>query len=276
MLLSVLVQVHIPKCAGTSVAAWLLQASETGTLSGFGSFYSDFVFDDDSLWQAGLHDLRLSAVSAHNIRRFAPEIHGRQMLYFTILRHPLAHFLSIVRYMLQEREAFEVPPDVPDTSRAVTAWLLERPPGSLFRENTQTNHLALYPWCDATFGRCDPDHVERWAPADRAAFERERLDLAKHVLRSFVTVGAVERLTDTLTVLRRRSALHGLDLLPVEDVPHDNVTRVPLDDISWIEHEPLGRRLLESLADDWELYVYALELLDEAREQDAMASEQAL
>jgi hypothetical protein len=82
----VLVQVHIPKCAGTSIAAWLRKASERGALAGFGAFYSDFVFSDDSLWQSGLRDPRLSAISAHNVRRFPPAINGRPMWYFTILR----------------------------------------------------------------------------------------------------------------------------------------------------------------------------------------------
>ena len=260
----VLVQVHIPKCAGTSVAEWLRLATFAGALTGFGAFYPDFIFSDEGLWQVGLHDPRLTALSAHNIRRFPPKIHDRRLHYFTILRRPLPHFLSIVRYMLQERTAYAVPAAVGDALYDMARWLLERPAGSGFRENSQTNHLALYPWCDATAGRCDPSRYETWSKADRSAYERERLDVAKAVLRSFLVVGTVERLHDTLEVLRVRSAQHGLQLLEVEALPWTNVTKIPIGDVSWLEHDPLGKRVVESLAVDTELYAYAERLLDEA------------
>jgi hypothetical protein len=257
----VLVQVHIPKCAGTSISAWLRNASASGYLAGFGAFYPDFVFSDEGLWKSGLHDPRLTAISAHSVRRFPPQIHGRPMHYFTILRRPLPHALSIIRYMIQERRAYGIPLSVGDSSREIAAWLLSRTPGAFGRENLQTNHLALYPWADATKGRCDPDESEHWSAADRAAYERERLDIAKDVLRSFLAVGTVERLTESLELLRARSAQHGIHLAPADRVPRDNVTQIPIDDIAWIESEPLGRRLLDSMAVDAELYAFAEELL---------------
>jgi hypothetical protein len=260
----VLVQVHIPKCAGTSVALWLRSASQIGDLSGFGAFYTDFVFDDDSLWQTGLSDPRLTAVSAHNIRRFPAEVHERRLHYFTILRHPLAQFFSMVRYLIQERAAFGVPPSVADRSREIAGWMLDRPAGTPFVENMQTNHLALYPWCDSTAGRCVPAQYGAWSEADQTAYKRERLEVAKGVLRSFIAVGCVERLTETLDVLRRRSAVYGLHLLPASDVPRANVTRIPYDDVSWVASEPIGVRVLESVETDWELYAYAVQLLEEA------------
>ena len=147
-------------------------------------------------------------------------------------------------------------------SRDVARWLLDGPSGKPF-ENTQTNHIALYTWCAATDGRCDPERYGSWYPADRAAYERERLDLAKSVLGSFLAVGTVERLPETLDMVRRRSAKFGLHLLPVERLAHVIVTSVPFaDDISWIDNEPLGRRLLESVAVDRELHAYAQGLLD--------------
>jgi hypothetical protein len=235
----------------------LRAACERGALSGFGSFYPEFVFDDDSLWQAGLSDPRLTAVSAHNIRRFPAEIHGRPMHYFTLLRHPVPHFLSIVRYIMQQPEKFDVPASVNNTSLDVARWLLDRRPGSTFRENTQTDHLALYPWSDTTRGRCAPDRYESWDAADRERYERERLNIAKDVLRSFIAVGTVERLPETLEILRRRSARHGLQLLPVANVPHVNVTHLTVDDISWLENDPVGERVYASVAVDWELYQFA-------------------
>jgi hypothetical protein len=185
---------------------------------------------------------------------------------------PLPHFISVLRYLMQERRAYGVPEDVGPTSREMAAWLLDRPIGAFFRENVQTNHLALYPWCDATAGRCDPGRYGLWSAADQAAYERERLEIAKDVLRSFITVGTVERLPQTLEVLRRRSAAHGLNLLAVDQVPRENVTRTPIDDLSWVDRAPLGGRLFESFAVDEELYAFGEALLDGACSSPLSAS----
>jgi len=260
----VLVQIHIPKCAGTSVAAWLRHAAETGLLNGFGAFYPEFVFDDDRLWQAGLSDPRLSAVSAHNIRRFPREVRGRHMRYFTILRRPRAHFLSMVRYVIQERIKYGVPPEIGNSSREIAELLLADPKNAYFRNNVQTNHLALYPWCDATGGRLIAERFPYWAIGDQAAYERERLDVAKDVLRSFMAAGTVERLHETLEVVRRRSAAHWLHLLPAADVPVVNVTQVPMDDISWLDEGAFAVRVAASLECDVELHRFGEQLLDEA------------
>lgn len=262
----VLVQVHIPKCAGTAVAFWVWQASVDGGGGGFGRFYGNQgrVFDEDGLWEAGLKDPGLRALSSHDVRLFPAEIRGRRMRYFTILRHPLANFLSGVRYMLSDRAAFGVPPDVGGSTREIAEWLLSRPLGSPFRENSQTNHIALYEWCAGTGGRCDPALYGSWDPADQAAYERERVDLAKRLLQSFLVVGTVERLPATLGLVRSRSTAFGLRLPPPETVGRNNTTTVPLDDISWIQNHPVGRRLLDAVAADWELYRFGGQLLDEA------------
>jgi len=253
----VLVQVHIPKCAGTSVAAWMGSAYTWGELTGFLSYYAGHHVDD-GVWPNGLRSPRLTAVSAHNIRRFPDSINGRRIHYFTILRDPLTHFLSMLRYMVQERAAFGVPPEVGNTTREVAAWLLDRPRGLPLCENTQTNHLALVAWCDATRGQL--------------AYERERLELAQDILGSFLAVGTVERLTETLELVRERSWDFGFRLLPVDRVPRINVTRVPLDDISWLDNDPVGERVRASIAVDRELYAFAERLLDTAERPITLAS----
>jgi hypothetical protein len=263
----ILVQIHIPKCAGTSVGLWLREAALAGVISGFRALYPDYVYAESDLWSSGFDDARLAAVTTHNVRRFASYSGDRRVRYFTLLREPRAHVLSGMRYMLQDRQAFGVPDIVASTTRALAAWLLDRSLDAPFRENVQTNHLALYVWCDATSGRCDPDHRAAWSALDRAVYERERLDIAKDVLRSFLAVGTVERLPASLELLRARCAAIGLQLLPVERLRHVNVTTVPLDDVSWIDTEPLGARLRESLATDGELYAFTQGLLADALAQ---------
>jgi hypothetical protein len=269
-----LVQVHIPKCAGTAVAFWMMKAAVEGVLAGFGSLYRGQqgealgAFDDETLWAECLNDPRMRAASSHDIRRYPAAIRGRRMHYFTILRHPLANFLSAVRYMQQDRLTFGVPDSVGNSSREMTNWILSRPLGQPFRENNQTNHLALYPWCDTTGGRLRAEEYGSWDPADQAAYQRDRVALAKRILESFLVVGTLERLPLSLGLVRKRSSALGIQLPPVEELGHNNTTTVPLDDVSWIQTEELGRRLLDAVTADWEVYEHGTKLLDAALAAD--------
>jgi hypothetical protein len=255
----VLTHIHIPKNAGTSVRVWLVRAYPYG----FGSWYPNYDFDETTLAAAGLGDARLRALSTHNIRRFPATSCGRTMRYFTLLRDPLEQFLSYVHYMKQVHAeigdpavAARLPPDVATiSSRDFTAWLLDRPECFRQHESLQTNYLAEYAWRERA---ADPN--------DDAAYRRERRDVAKQILRSFVAVGTTERLHETLDVLRARSAAWGFALLPADVIGRENVTQTPRDDATWVgEHDAVGRALLAALAEDRALHAFAERLLDEAR-----------
>ena len=260
----VLIQVHIPKCAGTAVGVWLRRAALDGMAGGFAALYPGpaHIYGKDELLP-GFDDPRVRVASSHNVRRFGPRNGKRRVRYFTLLRDPVAQFLSGARVTLEQRELFGVPAAVGGTVRDVAAWMLQRPLDAPFRENAQTNHLAMYIWCDATNGRCLPDAREGWSATDRAAYERERLGIAKDVLQSFLAVGTVERIAESLEILRERCAAFGLHLLPVDRLEQVNVTNQPAGDVAWIESDPVGARLQESVAVDRELYAFAGELLDE-------------
>ncbi len=267
----VLIQIHIPKCAGTAVAFWMMNATAGNGAAGFGSLYgSHSAFDDEALWEACLNDPSIRTASSHDVRRFPAGIHGRRIRYFTILRHPLANFLSAARYMQSDRPQFRVPDSVGSGTREIAQWMLSRPIGAPFRENNQTNHLALYPWCDATGGRCRPEEYGSWDAADQAAYERERVALAKRALDSFLVTGTVERLPESLGLVRTRSAAFGLQFPPVEELGRNNTTPVPMDDVSWIQTDEVGRRLLDAVAADWEVYEHGSKLLDAALKTDGV------
>jgi hypothetical protein len=256
-------QVHIPKCAGTSVSHWLRVAAETRLTTGFGAFYPDTDLTEDALWEAGLCDPRVTTASAHNVGVFIPTVHGRRMHYFTLTREPRAQMQSALRYMLQERVAFGVPDTVGRNTFDIARWNFARPIGEPFRENPQTNHLALFGWCAATAGRCDPHAMWTWTQHDRAVYLRERLSVAKAALDGFLVTGTVERLSESMTLLRERSLPIGITLPPASAIGRDNVTRpAPGDDFAWLENSRTGQRLCESIAVDEELYAYANGLLD--------------
>jgi hypothetical protein len=262
----VLVHVHVPKCAGTAVRAWLFRAVFTG----FGVWYPDYVFDDERLESVGLRDVRVRAFSSHSIRRFPTAACGRRMNYFTLLRRPVPYVLSRLRYHYQLQVLANRRPPFGNgefSSREAVSWLMDDARAGLLHDVMQTNFFALYPWCDSEgkSRRCDPNAFTSWPAGDRAAYQRQSLDIARDVLRRFLMVGIVERVVDSLDVLAERAADRGFRLLPSQELTLENVTSVRLDNTDWItEEDPVGRRFLESLAEDEALYRFAESLLNEA------------
>ncbi len=175
-------------------------------ITGFRALYpGEHVYLPSESWPSS-SDARLVAVSTHNIRRFPPKLGVRRLHYFTILRDPIEWWISALRFFGKlERAAFGVPASVGKASIEVARWLLEQNGGEPF-ENAQTNHIALYEWCDGTRGRVLPECYGSWPKGERAAYERERLALAKTLLQTFITVGTVERLGNHFTQVLQAKA----------------------------------------------------------------------
>jgi hypothetical protein len=168
-----------------------------------------------------------------------------------------------MRYIIQERDAFGVPPTVASSLPDVATWLFTRFPDLEFRKNRQTNHLALHTWCAATRGRCLPEAYGTWSDRDHIAYRRDRLNIAKETLGGFLVAGTVERFVETMTLVRGRSAELGIVLLPVEAIEYQNVTNVfTTGELSWDEDSAAGQALRTSIAVDEQLYAYAQGLLD--------------
>ena len=235
------------------------------------------MFDDTTLEAAGLRDTRLRALSTHWIRRFPEYSCGRRMRYFTLLRDPVKHVLSWVRYYHQVHGAVAAEnlaaagiaapkEDAATTTRDLVERLLDGPAEEPFRENMLTNYFALYAWCETEAPRrgCHPETYHLWPEDTLKAYRRERLDLAKEILRSFITVGIVERVIDSLDVLRDRAGILGFDLCESQELTLENVTTAHvINDATWIgDHDPVGSRFLNAIADDTSLYASAREQLE--------------
>ena len=241
----------------------MLVAALEGAISGYRSLYPHYVFGRHEVWPSA-NDARLAAVSSHNIRHFPPTVGGRRVTSaFHVVPRPARRRSRgcVTCSRNARRSAFRRGSPIRHTRS--TKWLLDGSFGEPF-ENAQTNHIALHAWCDASHGRLIPDRYDSWSGADRAAYGRERLEFAKSLLEDFIMVGTVERLPESLGLLRTRSARFGINLLPVDRLTRANASDLPPgDDASWIDTDPLGARLLESVAIDGELHAYAQRRLEE-------------
>lgn len=269
-----LVHVHIPKCAGTSIWYWMARHMPSAHGFLYPDTYPSFYYDEAALVELGIGNVALRCMSSHYFRVFPEVCAGRRMRYFTLIRDPLKQFLSyatyvrnIYRTLTDEEMLASVPPDADRlTVREFARWILDAPRDVSNREAFQSDFLASYTWRNTTgrgprAGTKSPE----WDPADWEAYRAARLDLAKDVLGRFAVVGTVERFAETLGLLVRRASAWGVTLGPLSDLERINVTEGPPPDTDWItDDDPVGRRLLASLADDYVLHAYAGQLLDAA------------
>lgn len=274
-LADLLVHVHIQKCAGTSLWYWMARHHPGSHGFLYPRVPSAFYYDEAALVELGIGNVQLRCVSSHFFRIFPEQVAGRKMRYFTLLREPVAHFVSWARYArtfareINDQGLYVLPAGIESmTPREYANWLLECPDDLPFRENFQTNFLASCVWREETGRGPRPSAAQRWDPDDWAAYRSVRLQLAMDALARFAVVGTVERFAESLRILQSAATAWGLDLGPLEDVGHINATE-GVYDADWIrDSDPVGRRLLASLQEDRQLYAFAGTLLD--RQLDAV------
>ncbi len=240
--------IHVPKCAGTTLRQILEESFGTDYLQ----LYPDdtfFVYPEREL--EGLLTPSTVAFSSHSVRTFPAKLADREILYVTFLRDPVKQFVS---YLYHVRRNFAtiadpglrscLPPNLPQLSmRDIADWIMSHPRDINFRENFTVNFLTR-----PTLGHL-PEHKYR----------RVRLETAKQILRRFFFVGISEHLEESVNLLRPELARCGLQLRPGR-VPKLNVSSEANDDhLLWLnERDPVGKRLIESVAEDDALYRWAL------------------
>ena len=145
--------------------------------------------------------------------RFAyPAVVGdRVMLYFTFLRHPVEQLKSFVRFLKYNTQLYP-------TGDGVFA------PGSVAG-------MSLVEMADAVMGRVSSDNRAVVDDLDARFFLPCRFfgltDLSEPVIRrlmGFVMVGVVERMQESLELLRAKVATYGMNL-EITDHPRLNTSR---------------------------------------------------
>jgi hypothetical protein len=180
-------------------------------------------------------------------------VHGRTLRYITILREPIARWISFVRFFHVLRGGDENGPLI--TLREHAEQLLAKPAHETLAEICgQVNFLAEHEWYREQ--RHDAVVIDWSADVDLfARYRRERLGLAETLIERFEVVGVVERLEDFVRVLRARAGAWDVPLLPVTGIPPMLVTERPPVDASFITPaDSVGRRLLDAFAEEFELY----------------------
>lgn len=246
-----LVFVHIPKCAGTALNTWLALSHHYGNLYVKTANGTINALRWTDIRPADLEDLRLRSVGSHHLRTYPPKIYDRELRYITLLRHPIARWISLVRFF-HHLDAKDGQPA--RSLRDFAEWSLAQPEyDQLELINGQTNFIAEFEW----YRRVRADDVNIDWPGEPELFARyrcERLSLALDLIREFAAVGTVERLDDFTRLLQARAPAWDVPLIRIDGLNPTHVTEGPPVDASWITPaDSVGRRLLEAFAEDFEL-----------------------
>jgi hypothetical protein len=254
-----LVFVHIPKSAGTALNTWLSLSHHYGNLyvKVADSSVSALRWTDVS--PVDLADRRLRSVASHHLRTYPPSIHGRRLRYITILRNPIAWWVSHVRFF-HKLEASESQPR--RSLREYAEWILDQPELTMLEQlNGQTNFIAEHEWF--RLNRRDDMGIDWKAEGELfERYRRERFDLAKATLHNFDALGTVERLDDFTQILQAKAPAWDVPLIRIDGLNPTHVTQAPPVDASWINAgDSVGKRLLDAFAEDFELHRLAGERL---------------
>jgi hypothetical protein len=253
----VLGHIHVPKCAGTSVRKVLDETLGSGHLALYFGNCTTFIYEDAQLADF-VRPETVKAFSSHFVRRFPPELGNRRIHYVTFLREPVQQFISYITFTKKNYAVLNepvlishLPPEMPNLSvRECARWILngDRRVFRNFRENYTSNFFARYPVL----------HSRGFTYSDER-YQRIRLRAAKAELDKFLFVGISEQMDRSWQLLRSRADAIGITL-PDMHIPQENPSSELRDDLSWINpNDEVGRKVLDSIAEDRKLYRWALD-----------------
>ena len=251
-----LVFVHIPKSAGTALNTWLSLSHHYGNLyvKAVNSPVNALRWTDVN--PVDLADPKLRSVASHHLRTYPASVAGRRMRYITILRDPIAWWISHVRFFHKlEAAGFQ-------TLREYAEWILDQPELTMLEQlNGQTNFIAEHEWFRVN--RRDDTGIDWKAEGDLfARYRRERFDFAQTALQNFAALGTVERLDDFTQILQAKAPAWDVPLIRIDGLNPTHVTQAPPVDASWITAgDTVGKRLLDAFAEDVALHRLAGERL---------------
>lgn len=265
------VHVHIHKCAGTTFNELIRKAFAPRHLDAYiaDPFHTYQPTELDDLvrkWPA------VRSIASHSIRIFPERIAGRQPLYVCLLREPVDWFVSYLTYAQAHFDEL-----TPEHAATFPHGAREMPLGEL--ADAMAKRFITRPTIYCTFIRYLAESAFRHTMGDMmdvpptslpltgrlaALFEENGLGIAKRILSRFFFVGIVERMDESVALLRGKLKQVGI-VLADEPITEQNVTRHRRDDLRWLEKDhPTGIAIRRLLAGDLELYEWARLQLDNA------------
>jgi SAM-dependent methyltransferase len=256
----VLVHVHIPKSAGLTVGRILREWFADAHLD----LYSEHeltVFEPDRLGVILASAPGVRSIASHAIRRYPVRLAGRRALYFCMLRDPRQQFVSYLNFVQRRYDTLsahhrEVLPArcAEMESRDLAAWLIDQPPEIPFSNNYTARFLTT-----AAFHAAVPIAPGGAGDAWIAGLHESNLrDAAIAVLESMLFVGLTEDLPGSVEGLRARLRPYAIDP-PAPSIGRVNVSREDQSLPAWLGgDDPIGRRVLESMRTDLDVYAWAL------------------
>ena len=206
-----------------------------------------------------LADLKLRSISSHHLRTYPPSIGTRTLHYMTLLRNPIARWISYVRFFRKLVPA-EAQPQL--SLREYAEWMLEQPlERTLAQRNGQTNFLAEHEWYRRNY---EEAVLIDWTaqPDAFARYRQERFALALELIRDFDVVGIVEEVDQFTQLLQARAVAWDIPLIAIDGLNPTHVTEGPPVDTSWITmDDSVGRKLFEAFSEDFELHQRASDRL---------------
>jgi len=243
----ILLHAHVPKTAGESLVDLFSKNFGERVLR---FEYTDpvFVLSPNELDRLCSTRADLIAISSHNLRVFPSVVGGRHALYFTMLRHPVDTFLSLLKYVRRDFHRF--------TDEVRRYWPKNTPECTLreLAEHAMWEAGVQGQYCLQTRFFCPPAYVNIPIGYDLNIYGACSFVIASSCLDRFFHVGIVEEMDQTMELLAAKLARAGISL-EISDLEKINVTRVREDELEWINRDDeVGRSVLDSHISDFRIY----------------------
>lgn len=241
---------HIPKTAGTTVAAHL--SGIFGKLH-LCHFHSDTEFVLTTTILETLFEINplLRSLSSHHLRVFPIRILGRPAHYITFLRDPTQTLVSLLSYTQRNHQNLPAkarefwPKETPRLPlRDLAGWFLDK-----WGTNESSGQSRFF---------CRQEVLAKYHISDCDAAGLVLFEIAEKVLSQFLFVGIVEDMAMSIDVLDAR--LRGLGIKVgreaiVGKFRHHNRNRSHKHNLPWLcEEDEVGRRVLSHNTSDRMLY----------------------
>jgi hypothetical protein len=242
----IILHCHIPKTAGISFSNVLYATFRRRYLH---HLHSDpaYILTPKILTDLLEVNPLLKSVTSHHLRVFPRRLNGRQPLYITFLREPIATFISLLKYTRREYHKW--------APAAQRCWPKDTPRLTL-RELARAYLQNVGPDCGYSFQTrflCSRYSMENAGLSVEDEYGLDRLDIARFILSQFFFVGITEEMRKSLELLAAKLKPFRIELKRPMFL-HKNRTR-SCEDLSWLnEADEVGQKILQCNESDRQLY----------------------